>query len=286
MPPGGSRAKTAHLRCLRTTLVLSHLGKHLTPQEEAMSSSVPNAAPSDPTDPAIAAPEGPGDAAAPPPTGAPGDGPRTRREAAAAAGWATATSSSGWSGALIAMGILSIVLGILVLAWPGATLLVVAITFGLQLIVAGAVRLSMSRDLPSDPGWLRPVSMVLGVLSIVAGIICLFRPGTSLFVIAIFIAAGWIAEGFAALAQGFGSERTTGARVFLIVSGVVSVIAGFVVAIFPGSSLVLLARIAGIMLILIGIAELVTAFMARRAGRSGSSGSPAAPAATPPAAPA
>ena len=51
--------------------------------------------------------------------------------------------------------------------------------------------------------------------------------------------------------------------------GVVSVLAGLVVAIFPGSSLVLLARLAGIMLIVIGIAELVTAFMARRAAGTG-----------------
>lgn len=234
-----------------------------------MSSPVPNAPSPDPTD-------------------SPPASPRTRREAAAAGGWAAATTSpSGWSGALIAMGILSIVLGVLVLVWPGATLLVVAITFGLQLIVAGAVRLSVSRDLPSDPGWIKPVSMVLGVLSIAAGIVCLFRPGASLFVIAIFIAAGWIAEGIAAVAQGFGSDRSTGARVFLIVSGLVSVIAGFVVAIFPGSSLVLLARIAGIMLIVIGVAELVTAVMARRAsGSSDSTDSTATPAATPPAAPA
>lgn len=233
-----------------------------------MSSTVPNAASPDPTDPVD-----PADPSSPPPQ------PRTRREAAASSGWAVATTSSGWSGALIAMGILSIVLGVLVLVWPKATLLVVAITFGLQLIVAGAVRLSVSRDLPSEPGWLRPVSMALGVLSIIAGIICLFRPGTSLFVIAIFIAAGWIAEGIAALAQGFGSERSTGARVFLIVSGVVSIIAGIVVAAWPGATLLVLTRLAGIMLILIGIAELVTAFMARRAAGTGAgTGSTAAPA--------
>jgi uncharacterized membrane protein HdeD (DUF308 family) len=174
------------------------------------------------------------------------------------------------------MGILSVILGIMVLVWPKATLLIVAIMFGLQLIVAGAVRLSVTRDLPSDPGWLKPVSIGLGVLSIIAGIICLFRPGTSLAVIAIFIAIGWIAEGIAALVQGFGSDRTTGIRVFLIVSGVVSILGGLVVAIFPGSSLVVLTRIAGIALIVIGIVELVAALMARRA--AGSSSSTPAPA--------
>ena len=115
------------------------------------------------------------------------------------------------------------------------------------------------------------------MLSIVAGIICLFRPNASLVVIAIFIAIGWIAEGIAALVQGFGSDRTTGTRVFLIVSASSSILAGLVVAIFPGSSLVLLTRLAGIMLIVIGIAELVAAFMARRAAGAVEHGQPAAP---------
>ena len=223
-----------------------------------MSSTVPNPASPDPTDPTP-------------------EPPRTRREAAAT--WEAPLSPSGWSTALVVMGILSIVLGILVLVWPKATLLIVAILFGLQLIIAGAVRLGMVRDLPSDPGWLKPVSIGLGALSIVAGIICLFRPNASLFVIALFIAIGWVAEGIAALVQGFGSDRTTGTRVFLIVSGVVSILGGLIVAIFPGSSLVVLTRIAGIALIVIGIVELVTAVMARRAGNSSSgSGSTTAPA--------
>lgn len=187
-------------------------------------------------------------------------------------------SGSGWTMPLVALGVLSIVLGVLVLVWPGVTLLVVAIVFGLQLIVAGALRISTSRMLPSDPGWLRPVSLALGALSIVAGVICLFRPGTSLLVVAIVIAAGWLSEGVAALAQGLRSGRSASARTFLIASGVVSVLGGLVVAIFPGSSLVLLARLAGIMLVLIGVAELVTAFMARRARTPGHSTPRPAPA--------
>jgi uncharacterized membrane protein HdeD (DUF308 family) len=219
-----------------------------------MSSPVPNAASPDPTDPA-------------------GQPPKTRREAASA--WSSTTSPAAWSGALLAMGIVSVALGIMVLVWPKATLLVVAILFGLQLIAAGAVRIAVSRGLPSEPGWLRPVSIGLGALSIVAGVICLFRPNASLLLLAILIAIGWIAEGIAALAQGFGSDRTTGARVFLIVVGVVAILGGLVVAIFPGSSLLFLTRLAGIVLVLIGMAELVAAFMARRASGSGSTAAPA-----------
>lgn len=186
--------------------------------------------------------------------------------------WASATGDPGppalWSGAIVAIGVVSVVLGVIVLVWPEATLLVVAIVFGLQLIAAGAVRISVTRELPADPGWVRPVSIALGVLTVVAGIICLFRPGTSLVVLAILIAAGWIAEGVAALAHGFAAGRSTGARVFLLVFGAISVIAGIVVAVWPGETLVILTRVGGILLIVLGVAELVTVFVARRAVRS------------------
>ncbi len=185
--------------------------------------------------------------------------------------WATSDGSSGpptlWSGGVVAIGVISVALGILVLVWPQATLLVVAIVFGLQLIAAGAVRIAVTRELPGDPGWVRPASIALGALSIIAGIICLFRPGASLLVIAILIAVGWIAEGIAALAHGFASGRSAGARVFLFIFGALSIIAGIVVAVWPAETLVILTRVGGILLIVIGVAELVTVFVARRASK-------------------
>jgi uncharacterized membrane protein HdeD (DUF308 family) len=251
-----------------------HLEPHLVAQEEAMSSTVPGASSPDPDATPTGEPTTPAtDASA---------APRTRREAALAVGLTTAPAGRTW-GALVAIGILSVLLGILILVWPSATLLVVAITFGLQLIVAGVVRIAMSRDLPSEPGWLRPSSIALGVLAVVAGVICLFRPGTSLLVIAILIAVGWVAEGIATIAHGFGSDRSAGSRIFLVVAGIVWILAGLAVAIFPGSSLVLLTLLAGIMIIVIGVAELVMVLLVRRAARGASASTPTA---APPAAPA
>jgi uncharacterized membrane protein HdeD (DUF308 family) len=43
----------------------------------------------------------------------------------------------GW---VLSFGIITLLAGILVLAWPGATLLVIAVLFGVQLIVAGIFR--------------------------------------------------------------------------------------------------------------------------------------------------
>ena len=191
-----------------------------------------------------------------------------------------ATSSSGWSGALVALGILSIVLGVVVLVWPEATLLVVAITFGLQLIAAGAVRLSVSRDLPERAGLAqagldgarraldrRRCDLPLPAQRLALRHRDLHRdrldrrghrgPGPG-------VRLGphdrdpRLPHRPAASCRSSPASSWRSSR---------------------GSSLVLLARLAGIMLILIGIAEIVTAFMARRAAGTGSTGSRPAPAA-------
>lgn len=165
----------------------------------------------------------------------------------------------------IAVGVLTIVLGLLVLFLPRATLLLVAVLFGLELIVLGVLRIVVGARAPKQAGALRVLLVVLGVLTVLAGIFCLIHPGASLLVLAIFLAAGWIADGIAAFAHAAGSGRSGGQRFLHVLTGIVSVVAGLVVAIFPGSSLVLLAQVAGVALLVLGVVQLATAIAARRA---------------------
>ena len=80
----------------------------------------------------------------------------------------------------IALGAISVLLGLAALLWPGVTLLVVTMLFGLELIAAGLVRIAAAATLSALPGWQRATSGVLGALTVLAGIICFVRPGTSL----------------------------------------------------------------------------------------------------------
>ena len=180
--------------------------------------------------------------------------------------------TSGQRGGLrIALGAISILLGLVALIWPGATLLVVAVLFGLELISAGLVRVVAAATLTGLPGWWRAVSGVLGVLTFIAGIICLFRPGTSLFVLIIVIATGWLIDGVSELVSAFTVSRQASERIGLIAFGVLSIIAAIVVLAFPGESLVLLARIGGVILIVFGVVSLISVF-AGRGGRATDAG--------------
>lgn len=169
-------------------------------------------------------------------------------------------------GVRIALGVLAIVLGLIALIWPDATLLVVAVVFGLELIAAGIVRIIAAVTLSSLAGWWRVVSGILGVLTAIAGIICLFLPATSLFVLVVVIAVGWLMDGISELVSAFSVSGGAGERVGLIVFGVLSIIAAIVVLAFPAGSLVLLARIGGVILIAIGIASVISVILARRQG--------------------
>jgi uncharacterized membrane protein HdeD (DUF308 family) len=176
----------------------------------------------------------------------------------------TSHGSARHTGLRIAIGILSIVVGILVIARPVNTLVFVAILFGVQLVILGVVRIALAVSVADLPRGLKVLSVVLGILTIIAGVFCFFRPQASLVILAILLAAGWIADGVADLARGFTGQRSGGERAYLIVLGVVSIVGGLVVAIFPGESLVLLTQIAGGALLLIGALTCVAAIVGRR----------------------
>lgn len=168
------------------------------------------------------------------------------------------------TGLRLAIGILSIVVGILVIARPVNTLVFVAVLFGLQLVILGVVQIVVAAIGSAPTRWLKILGIVLGILTIVAGVICFIRPQASLAILAILLAVGWIADGIADLARGLTGERSGGERTYLIILGVVSIIAGLVVAIFPGQTLALFAQIAGVALLIIGVVACVSAIMGRR----------------------
>jgi uncharacterized membrane protein HdeD (DUF308 family) len=147
-------------------------------------------------------------------------------------------------------GVAAIVLGVLVLVWPGPTLLVVGVLFGIYLLVTGAFQL-FEAFAPHIPGGLRALSLVSGALSVLLGLICFRGPAESLLLLAIWIGFGWLLRGTMEIATGITARR--GMLVFL---GAVTLIAGIVLIVSPFSSLIALTLVAGIWLIVVGVVEI------------------------------
>ncbi|AZZ80756.1 MULTISPECIES: HdeD family acid-resistance protein [Gordonia] len=159
--------------------------------------------------------------------------------------------------ALIITSIVGIVLGIVAIIWPGPTIVVVAILFAISLIIAGIFRIYQAFAASFLSTGVRALLGVVGVIVLLAGIIALFSPGDAVWLLAVFIGIGWIFQGVADL---YGAVTKSGHSPtwFLILSGIISVIAGIVMIILPVFSLQVLAWVGGIMLVALSIATLLT----------------------------
>ncbi len=71
---------------------------------------------------------------------------------------------------VLSFGIITLLAGIVVLAWPGATLLVIAVLFGVQLIIAGIFRFVGAFATEDASGGTRVLLALLGVLSVIIGL--------------------------------------------------------------------------------------------------------------------
>lgn len=170
----------------------------------------------------------------------------------------------GWP---FAYGILTLLVGVVVLVWPDRTVEVVAVLFGLQLIVAGVFRFVGAIAAEGEGGGTRVLLALLGVLSFIAGLYALRHLLVTILALALILGIFWIVNGaieiFAAL-----SDDAMPSRGWTVLMGLISVAAGIVVLVWPDISLVTLAVVLGIWLLVLGLMEIVLAFRLRSFGQA------------------
>ena len=163
---------------------------------------------------------------------------------------------------VIAEGALGAVLGVVVLAWPGPTATVLAVLFGIHLLVTGLVQLVAAFS-DARPVGGRGLSAVLGTLSLLIGLLCLRDPLQTVVVLGLLIGVAWTLGGVIRVAVGIVAARGA-TRGWWIASGVLSFAAGAVVLVYPGAGVVVLTAVVGIVLVVEGASLLATGFTMRR----------------------
>lgn len=159
-------------------------------------------------------------------------------------------------GQLVAVAIIGIILGLIGLFLPGVALITVAILFGIYLVASGIFRINaalLAHNLSAGVRWL---TGLLGVLVVVAGVICLADPFRSLVVLAYVIGIGWIAEGIVDLMAAV--QGSVHPRWFGWVSGVVSIVAGIVIFVLPAVGVATFVFIGAILLLFVSVSTLLT----------------------------
>jgi uncharacterized membrane protein HdeD (DUF308 family) len=162
---------------------------------------------------------------------------------------------------IVILGVLSVILGILAIAYPGATIVTVSIFFAAWLFVSGIFYLISSFTRDGDTGS-RVLSAILGVLSIIVGWALLRTPFQSVEVFIFVIGIFFLIQGVMTFIGAFARKR---GRNWGIASGLLGIIAGIIVLTYPISSAVTLALIAGIWLIILGVMQVVAGIQLRNA---------------------
>ena len=165
---------------------------------------------------------------------------------------------------MLAWGVLTLILGVLVLAWPGKSILVASVMFGIYLIASGIAQTVFAFLLDASVGE-RVLMFISGALSIVLGVLAFrhYEAGWPILLLAIWIGVGFIFQGTAeaGLAISYRGLPDRGWHIFL---GLVSVFAGITVIAWPFGSIAVLALVTGVWLVVIGITQIVWALRARR----------------------
>lgn len=165
---------------------------------------------------------------------------------------------------VLMLGIVAILFGIAVLAWPHASLKVMAVLVGCWLLLAGFVRI-VGAFLPSGSIGRNVLSGVVGLLLVIAGSLCLRDLVTALDVLALMVALTWLFSGLAETTLALQANGAT--KGWLLVVGLLSVAIGFVFLFVPRLSLASLILFTGISALVLGAGELVVAFQLRTANR-------------------
>jgi uncharacterized membrane protein HdeD (DUF308 family) len=157
-------------------------------------------------------------------------------------------------------GVLAIIVGILILVWPGKTAAVVTVIIAIYAIAAGLVYAGLGIFSKTKGGWARVGHIALGILFIIAGVVALFNIGQTTAWLALFlgilIGIMWIVEGIVALST-LGDAASKGWSIFF---AILSIIAGIIVLFAPVWGVVVLWWLLGISLIVLGIINIVRAF--------------------------
>jgi uncharacterized membrane protein HdeD (DUF308 family) len=167
------------------------------------------------------------------------------------------------SGSLIMVaGAISIIAGILAIAYPEITLLALAIFTGVNLILLSVLSL-VDAIRPGADGETRALSAILGVLGLIAGLVVLRRPGETLLVLVLAIGIWLVVSG---AVEFFRALEQLEDRALRLLVAIAEIVLGVLLLTLPDLGLRTVAILAGVSFLLRGALAVFTGWQLRKAG--------------------
>ncbi len=161
----------------------------------------------------------------------------------------------------ILRGVFALLFGVIAFVAPGATILSLTWVFGFYALLSGVFALVAAWNLRSYDRWW--VFLLEGLLGIAAGVIAFVSPGTTALALLAIIAAWAILTGILQIVAAIRLRREIENEWSLGLGGLLSVIFGVLLVIWPRSGLLTISWIIGFYALAFGVMLLVLGFRLR-----------------------
>lgn len=162
---------------------------------------------------------------------------------------------------LLIRGILAVLFGVLVIAWPAVTVLAIVFLFGFYALVDGAANLyEYFSHRPRPSGW----TLASGIVSVLAGIVAFAWPGITALWLAFLIGAWAFVLGITQIAVSVQARRAMRSWWAWLAAGIVLALFGVYVFFFPGAGVLGLLGVVAAFAFAAGILLLAAGFLLLR----------------------
>ena len=157
-------------------------------------------------------------------------------------------------------GVASIVFGVIVLLWPGISLVALTVLFGAYAFVYGVFAVAAGLYMLARGGNQWVPYIVGGAAGVLLGVITFLRPGITDLTLAYLIAAWAFVVGVFEIAAATEMWGEVAGAVWLAIGGVLSIAFGVLVAWRPGTGLLAILWLIGFYAILAGVSRVIAAY--------------------------
>jgi uncharacterized membrane protein HdeD (DUF308 family) len=159
-------------------------------------------------------------------------------------------------------GVVAVIFGIMALAWPKETILTLVLLFGAYALVDGtfAVFAGVASRRYFERWW---AVLLEGLVGIIIGLLTFFWPNITALALLYLIAAWALITGILEIVAAIQLRRVITGEWMLVLGGLLSIILGVLLFVFPGAGAVSVVWLIGIYAIVFGISEIIFAFRLR-----------------------
>ena len=166
------------------------------------------------------------------------------------------------STSLIVRGVLAIIVGIIAVAWPGVTILALVLLFAVYAFMDAVFE--GARAFGSQRVWPVLGHLVLALIDVAAGLIAVLWPAPTVLVLTLVVGIWAMVAGVFEITAAFLRGESAGARAMFIVTGLLSVAFGAIVADRPAVGALTIALLFGLFSIARGATAIVQGNELRR----------------------